>query len=117
MGVISRVFNFSSGELARAEEVNAELDNILSTVNGELDSSNIKNSSLDLASIATSDSVTSSLIKNDNVLFSHLSSSTVTKLNEESRNDNSEAINLETRTDDPAPDSTQAGRVWVRTDL
>lgn len=117
MGIVSRVFDFQSGELARAEEVNAEFDNILSTLNGELDSSNIKNSSLDLASIATSDSITSSLIKNDEVIFSHLSSSTVDKLNQEARQDNDETIRIETRTSDPAPDSTQAGRIWVRTDL
>lgn len=41
MGLISRIVTFVNGTTASATEVNAELDNILTTVNGNIDNANV----------------------------------------------------------------------------
>lgn len=53
---VSRVTDFEAGTPAEAEEVDAELDNILAAINGNLDGANITN-----GSIATNDLATASV--------------------------------------------------------
>jgi len=46
MGLISRLYNFTSGDTIRSSEVNAELNQILNLNNGNLDQNNLADSSV-----------------------------------------------------------------------
>lgn len=67
MTLISRVRIYNPGDLARAEDVNASINNIHSVINGDLDDSNIEDNSLDLDAIGVENSVTQRLLR-DNVV-------------------------------------------------
>jgi hypothetical protein len=44
MGLISRLYNFANGATADAEQVDAELDQVLTLVNGNIENANVKSS-------------------------------------------------------------------------
>jgi len=61
MGLISRLYNFASGDTIRSSEVNAELNQILNLNNGNLDQNNLADNAVSNSKIAT-DAVTAEKI-------------------------------------------------------
>lgn len=53
-GTVSRLTTFEPNTKAQADEVNAEFDNIISTINGGIDSTNITDGSIATADVAAS---------------------------------------------------------------
>lgn len=67
-GTISRLYEFEADTPIVADELNAELDNIISTVNGNLDSSNIAQNAIATGNIATA-AVTTAKIASGSVTY------------------------------------------------
>lgn len=81
MGTITRTYTFTDGTTADADEVNAELDNIIDEINGNLDGDNIaSDSALSVASLSTSGAITSTLATGT-APFTIASTTKVTSLN------------------------------------
>jgi hypothetical protein len=60
-GTVSRLYDFEPGTKAQADQVDAELDNIISTINGNIDTSNLSTGAIDTPNIANSAITTAKL--------------------------------------------------------
>lgn len=65
-GTVSRLYDFEPGTKAEADKVDAEFDNIISTINGNIDSTNILDGGIATADLG-SNSVTTAKMSNSSV--------------------------------------------------
>lgn len=116
MGLINRQVEFQPGETAKAEEVNSELNTIHQLVNGNIENINISDSSIDLSQKGEDSSILASVISDDAVTISKINDQAQYSI-EQSARTRTDDLKIETRTSDVSASTSNAGRIWLRTDL